>query len=120
MEPASEVLETDSLFAATKTIIQREYVFVSSSTDRMTIGIVTATDLSEQFQALSEPFLLLDRIEHQIRRLIDGVFDLNTLRGACDENDPERRARITKVSQPTFGEYQRILENERIGTSWDS
>lgn len=116
MERASEVLDTDSLFHATRTIIQREYVFVRSSTDRKITGIVTATDLSEQFQALSEPFLLLGRIEHQIRRLIEGVFDVDTLRDACDENDPERKTNLTKVSQLTFGEYQRILENEE---NWD-
>jgi len=112
MEPASEVPDSESLFEATKLIIQREYVFVRSSADRTITGIVTATDLSERFQGLSEPFLLLGRIENQIRRMIQNVFDVSTLRAACDENDPERKATITKASQLTFGEYQRLLEKE--------
>ncbi len=112
MEQASEVSDADSLFEATKIIIRREYVFVRSSTDRTITGIVTATDLSEQFQGLSEPFLLLGRIEHQIRRIIGNVFDLDTVRAACDRDDAERKASITKVSQLTFGEYQRIFERE--------
>ncbi|KZK81219.1 CBS domain protein [Pseudovibrio sp. Ad13] len=112
MEQASEVSDADSLFEATKIIIRREYVYVRSSSDRTIIGIVTATDLSEQFQGLSEPFLLLGRIEHQIRRLIDNVFDLDTVRAACDRDDAERNASITKVSQLTFGEYQRIFGKE--------
>lgn len=112
VEPAAEVSDADSLFEVTKTIIQKDYVFVRSSTDRRITGIVTATDLSEQFQGLSEPFLLLGRIESQIRQLIRNVFDAETLREACDDNDPERRAAVTKVSQLTFGEYQRIFERE--------
>lgn len=112
MEQAAEVLDSDSLFETTKTIIQRTYVFVRSSADNKITGIVTATDLSEQFQKLSEPFLLLGRIENQIRRMIEKVFDVETLRAACDDNDPERKAGITRASQLTFGEYQRIFENE--------
>jgi hypothetical protein len=80
--------------------------------DRTITGIVTATDLSEQFQGLSEPFLLLGRIENQIRRMIQNVFDVETLRAVCDDNDPDRKATLTKVSQLTFGEYQRLLEKD--------
>ncbi len=112
MEKAEEVLDTDSLFETTKTIIKCEYVFVRSSKDKTVTGIVTATDLSEQFQGLSEPFLLLGRIEHQIRRIIESTFDTETLRAACDDDNPDRKAKIEKASQLTFGEYQRIFENE--------
>lgn len=117
MEQAAEVHDSDSLFETTKTIIQRTYVFVRSSVDNKTTGIVTATDLSEQFQKLSEPFLLLGRIENQIRRTIEKVFDAETFRAACDDNDPERKAAVTRASQLTFGEYQRIFENE---TNWQA
>ena len=112
IERAAEVSDADSLFEVTKTIIQRDYVFVRSSSDRKITGIVTATDLSEQFQRLSEPFLLLGRIENQIRRLIQDEFDVEALRAACDDNHPERKAGVTKASQLTFGEYLRIFERE--------
>ncbi|PLX35382.1 MAG: hypothetical protein C0605_10365 [Hyphomicrobiales bacterium] len=112
MDKASEVLDTDSLFEATRAIIGREYVFVRSSVDKKITGIVTATDVSEQFQLLSEPFLLLGRIENQIRRIIQNTFDVETLRAACNDADPDRKAAVSKVSDLTFGEYQRILENE--------
>ena len=112
MEQATVVSDADSLFEVTQIIIQCGYVFVRSSSDRRIKGIVTATDLSEQFQGLSEPFLLLERIENQIRRLIQDVFDVETLRAACDDNDPERKAGVTRASQLTFGEYQRIFERE--------
>lgn len=112
MEQAAEVSDAASLFEVTKTIIQRDYVFVRASTDRKITGIVTATDLSEQFQGLSEPFLLLGRIESQIRRLIQRAFDVEDLRAAGIENDPEQRATATRVSQLTFGAYLRIFERE--------
>ncbi len=112
MDQATEVSDADSLFEVTKTIIQRDYVFVRAAADRRITGIVTATDLSEQFQGLSEPFLLLGRIESQIRRLLQDVFDVETLRAACDDGDPARKAAVTKPSQLTFGEYQRIFERE--------
>jgi len=115
MEAAAEVRDSDSLFEATKTIIERDYVFVRAN-DRTITGIVTATDLSEQFQRLSEPFLLLGRIENQIRRMIQNVFDITTLREACDESDPERKEKLTRVSQMTFGEYQRLLEKDENWT----
>ena len=112
MERAEDVWDSDSLFDVMEKIIQRDYVFVRSSSDRKITGIVTATDLSEQFRGLSEPFLLLGRIEHQLRRLIQDKFDVQTLQAACDNNDAERKARVTKASHLTFGEYQRIFERE--------
>lgn len=112
MEPGVVVKETDSLFEVTALIIKYDFVFVASSSDKRIIGIVTATDLNEQFQILSEPFLLLGQIENQIRNLVHDRFDLETLRSACNENDPERRARISGVADLNFGEYIRILETE--------
>lgn len=112
MEPAIIVKETDSLFEATALIISNDFVFVASSPDNRIIGIVTATDLSEQFQTLSEPFLLIGQIENQIRNLMHGRFDLETLRNACNDNDPQRKARVNGVADLTFGEYMRILEVE--------
>lgn len=119
MDPASEVRDDLSLFEATRMIVQRDYVFVRSTSDNRITGIVTATDLSEQFQSLSEPFLLLGRIESQIRRILQKSFDIDTLREACDDNDPDRKAKLATPTQLTFGEYQRIFEKpenwEKLG-----
>jgi predicted transcriptional regulator len=112
VEEAAELPETTSLFEATKQIIQNGFIFVRSSKDKRITGIVTATDLSEQFQRLSEPFLLLGQIENQIRNLIHGVFDLDTLRESGNDNDPDRKSRIESASDLTFGEYIRLLEKE--------
>ena len=115
-EAAEEVSDTMSLSEVTRIIVQHDFVFVRSSSDNRITGVVTATDLSEQFQGFSEPFLLLERIELQIRRLIEGVFDIETLRAACHNTDPNHLSKITSASDLTFGEYITIFEQR---TNWD-
>lgn len=123
METAVAIDDTEALFKATKLIIDHEYVFVRSSTDRKVTGIVTATDLSEQFQFLSEPFLLMGQIENQIRNLLNGKFTIEILREACSDTDPDRKERIQSVADLTFGEYLRIIQKpdnwEQLGLRVD-
>ena len=94
MDPAEAIAGTISLFEATRIIIEKEFVFVRAS-DQTIAGIVTASDLSKQFSALSEPFLILSRIETFIRRLIRDAFDTKTLRSAVDEKDERRKESLT-------------------------
>src|SRR5215211_3807994 len=58
MESYQEIRSHFSLFDAIPIIIKHEYVLIRGDDQQIT-GIITATDLSEQFQLLSEPFLLL-------------------------------------------------------------
>ena len=103
-----EVQSTDSLFQVIAQIVEHSYVLVRGE-DRTVSGIVTTTDLSLQFQQLSEPFLLLAEIENHIRLLIDGKFTAEELSSVKDGADPERT--IETVADLTFGEYLRLLEN---------
>lgn len=102
-----EVQESDSLFRVIAAIVEHSYVLVRAS-DRTISGIVTTTDLSLQFQQLSEPFLLLGEIENHIRTLIDGKFTALELGTVKDPADPERE--IESVADLTFGEYIKLLE----------
>ncbi|MFD1511028.1 CBS domain-containing protein [Lacimonas salitolerans] len=111
MEAAVSLEDTEGLFKATKLIIDHEFVFVRSSADKKVTGIVTATDLSEQFQFLSEPFLLIGQIENQLRNLMNGKYNVEVLRSVCSDTDPERKERIQSVADLTFGEYLRIIQN---------
>lgn len=123
MEPAVALEETEPLFKATKEIIEHEFVFVRSSEDRKVTGIVTATDLSEQFQFLSEPFLLIGQIENQIRGLLHGNFEIEVLKEACNGADESRKEGIQSVADLTFGEYLRLIQKsehwEKLGLSID-
>lgn len=103
-----EVPFNDSLFKVIAQIVEHSYVLVRGD-DRTITGIVTTTDLSLQFQQLSEPFLLLSEIENHVRLLIDGRFTADELASAKDSVDPDRQ--IASVADLTFGEYIRLLEN---------
>ena len=108
MKAHHEVNSIDSLFRVISRIVEHSYVLVRAQ-DRSISGIVTTTDLSLQFQQLSEPFLLLAEIENHIRKLIDGKFTVDELSSVKDEADPDRV--IETVADLTFGEYIRLLES---------
>lgn len=73
MRPQIEVRTTDSIFQVINRIIESSYVLVRDER-RVVVGILTTSDLSQQFQDLAEPFLLIGEIENHIRALIDGRF----------------------------------------------
>jgi predicted transcriptional regulator len=108
MEPHHEVRHESSIFQVIPLIVANDYVLVRGPSNAIT-GIVTASDLSLQFLQLSEPFLLLSEIENQIRELIAHRFDVTELAATKDPNDSSRS--IEHVSDLTFGEYIRLLEN---------
>jgi CBS domain-containing protein len=113
MKQPHEVLSTDSLFRVIGRIIEHSYVLVRGE-DRTISGIVTTTDLSLQFQQLSEPFLLLSEIENHIRLLIDGKFTADEFNSVKELADTDRI--IETVADLTFGEYIRLLEKPE---NWD-
>lgn len=108
MEPHDEITSDTSLFDAIDIIVQNEYVLIRDSEERIS-GIVTTSDLSLQFRQLGEPFILLGEIENHIRRLVDGKYNLDQLSAVRDPADSERK--ISNVSDLTFGEYIRLLQN---------
>jgi hypothetical protein len=97
-----------SLFDAIPRIVQHQYVLIRGSDKRIT-GIVTATDLSQQFQQLAEPFLLLGEIENHVRRLIGNNFSPEELQSVARHSE-----RVNNHADDlTFGDYVRLLEKER-------
>jgi len=108
MDVHQEIRADASLFQAIPIIIQHQYVLIRGGDNRIT-GIVTASDLSLQFQQLAEPFLLLGEIENHIRRILVKKFSASELAAARDPGDTERV--VTEVADLTFGEYIRLLEN---------
>jgi CBS domain-containing protein len=120
MRPHVEVKDTESLFQVINRIIESSYVLVRNE-QRAISGILTTTDLSQQFQDLAEPFLLIGEIENHIRSLIDGRFTQQELAAVRNENDPNRP--IESVADLTLGEHIRLIENRenwaRLGLKAD-
>lgn len=110
MEPAHIVSSDESLFTAIDTIASHDYVLVQAK-DKTICGIVTASDFTDQFRRLAEPFLIVGEIENGIRRLLHGRFTAKELGEATAPGDDNRT--IEAVSDLTFGEYVRILEDEK-------
>jgi CBS domain-containing protein len=107
MEPHHEVRSSVSIFDAIPMITRHDYVLVRGEQNKIT-GIVTASDLSRQFQALSEPFLLLGEIENLIRNMIGEKFAASELAAGIDPGNPPRT--VNSVDDLTFGDYIRLLQ----------
>jgi predicted transcriptional regulator len=108
MEPHHEIRASASMFEAIPTIVAHEYVLIRSDDSRIT-GIITATDLSQQFLMLAEPFLLLGEIENLLRTMIDERFTPSEFAAARDPADSNRK--VESAADLTFGEYTRLLQN---------
>lgn len=110
MDKDVAILPYDSpLPRAIKTIADNDIVLVKDSNNEIT-GIVTHYDLAERYHTLSEPFLLLAEIEMNLRQLIVRAgFPQSVLEAAKDPKDTERT--VKNVSNLTFGEYVRLLDN---------
>lgn len=101
-----------TLFDAIPTIVKHGYVLVRDPQDRRITGIVTASDLSLQFQQLAEPFLLLREIELHIRQLLQAKVsaeDLDWLASA-DTTAPKPKS----ISDLSFGGYIRLLQRAEV------
>jgi hypothetical protein len=113
-EDAQVVDGNGTLFDAIPTIVKHGYVLVRDPQDRRITGIVTASDLSLQFQQLAEPFLLLREIELHIRQLLQDKVsseDLDWLASA-DITAPKPQS----ISDLSFGGYIRLLQRPQVWT----
>lgn len=112
MEDAKVLGASEPLFSAIAMVAGNDYVLVQAQ-DKTICGIVTASDLNDQFRLLAEPFLLLGEIENGVRRLLHGKFTQAELTAAKAPGDDGRQ--IDTPADLTFGEYIRLLEVE---VSW--
>lgn len=100
-----------TLFDAIPMIVEHGYVLVRA-TDRRITGIVTASDLSLQFQALAEPFLLLREIELHVRQLLVGKVSATDIETLTAPSGSVRRPQ--SLSELTFGEYVRLFQHPTV------
>jgi CBS domain-containing protein len=110
METANEMRSDASLFDAIQQIVEHECVLVRDASRKVT-GIVSTADLGMQFAQLGEPFLLLGQIENNVRNLMANKFTKTELAAVRDPADSDRE--IEDVSDLTFGEYVRLLQNPK-------
>jgi CBS domain-containing protein len=111
-EDARIVDSNRTLFEAIPTIIEFGYVLVRDQQDRRITGIVTASDLSLQFQSLSEPFLLLREIELHIRLILRGKLTVDDFDLLKSQSLSNRKLQV--VDELTIGQYITLFQNQQI------
>lgn len=112
METAHVIPAETSLLDAITEIVKSQYVLIQDDTKKIS-GIVTTSDLSQEFRQLTEPFVLLGEIENHVRNLIlRGDFTTKQLGDCRDPNDSNRQ--IDGVFDMNFGEYLRLLEKKDL------
>lgn len=105
--PATCVNWDDDLLPLIPQIISQGFVFVRGR-DRTLRGIVTTADLSQQYEDLAQPFLLLGEIERGLRVILDDAFTVEELVAVRAEYDNARP--VSGAADLTMGEMQRLLE----------
>lgn len=99
------------LLDAIEIIKRSEFVLVRKK-DKTISGLVTVTDIAEEFFELTQPFVLIGQIENSLRVLLHDKFslqELNDIKYGADSRN------IESVSDLTFSEY---IELMRKGTNW--
>ncbi len=115
-EPFFEVRSDSSLFEAIPVIMRNDFVLVRGKENKIT-GIITPTDLAEQFRDLTQHFLVLNEIENILRDLIRSSFSIETIAGVCEANGSRPGRSLQAVEEMGFGEYILLLDHpERWAT----
>lgn len=96
------------LFEAVKDVLEKEVVLVRKK-DKTISGIITTTDIGEEFISLAEPFLLIEQIENHIRKFLHEKFSPEEIK--ISTSYEEKTKEIRSLNDMTFGQYVRILEN---------
>ena len=109
MEDVKIVSLEDSLSSAISAVDEFDFILVQAGNKEI-CGIITAADLSVQFGKLAEPFLLVAEIEKSIRGMLHSKFTAAELKQALPSEGDGRE--IKRLSDLTFGEYVRLLENK--------
>jgi hypothetical protein len=116
-EDALPVDSNRTLFEVIPLIVERGYVLVSNQQDKRITGIVTASDLSLEFQTRSEPFLLLREVELHVRQILGEKLtaaDFDLL-GAVTATTHKPQ----NVADLTFDEYVRLFQHPQIWPKLD-
>ena len=116
MVAAEEVGKDAPLFDVIGTIVKSGYVLIRDiEAGNKITGIVTASDLSDQFVQLAGPFLLAGQIEGHLRNIVEGTIGIERINVTTLGGDIERP--IRGANDLTLGDYCRLLSESQ---HWDA
>lgn len=111
--PAEEVDFDQDLLPLLPRIASAGFVLVRNR-DKTLSGIITAADVTVEFDSLASPFFLIGEIERRLRVVVDEHFKGDELGDFRDPSDPSRL--VEGADNLSLGEIGRLLE--RPGT-WE-
>lgn len=111
---AGEVRLDDDLLPLLPRVAAAGYVLVRAR-DNTLSGIITAADVTEEFDALAAPFFLLGEVERRLRLVLSERFEAAELAKLRDPDDSGDRE-IESANDLSLGEISRLLERPE---AWD-
>lgn len=96
------------LLEAIKIIHQHEFVVVEEHNS--ICAIITTADISCQYLTITEPFVLLEEIENQIRYLLNDKFLVDDIKKVCQEHARD----VRDIDDLTFGEYIALMQKDEL------
>ena len=113
VDPVTVIPKDTTLFEAIGIVERNDYVLVQDS-DNTISGIVTASDLTNQFEQIAGPFLLVGEVEGHLRNLVHGKFTTEQMNdvagGAADGTARE----INGAADLTLGDYCQLFERAEL------
>ena len=108
---AEEVRLEHDLLPLLPKIAAAGYVLVRAA-DNTLSGIITAADVTEEFDALASPFFLLGEIERRLRLVVAEYFEPSELAKYRDPDDDDRS--VAGADDLSLGEIARLLERPDV------
>ncbi|MFF4656583.1 CBS domain-containing protein [Streptomyces sp. NPDC001381] len=97
----------DDFFAMLPNVCEHGYVLVRANNGRIS-GIVTATDITQRFDATAWPFFVVGEIELRLRKCLGAKMSEDAIRGV-QRNDKK----TGKIADLTFGQYVMLLDGDQ-------
>ncbi|WP_329054182.1 CBS domain-containing protein [Streptomyces violaceus] len=94
--------------------IQRTGYLLIRDHDHRVCGLITSTDLTEQFGTRVRPFVLLEEIEQRLRRAVDAALPLDRIRAVVS---PRRASRVHSAADLNLGAYGHLL---KVPENWSA
>ena len=98
----------DPLLDSVEVVATHDYVLVMGKSGELS-GIITASDFTDQFNKLADPFLRIEEIEMLLRRLTEGRFTKGELREAVPD---DQKPHVTSVHHLGLGDFCNLLYDE--------
>ena len=109
VETKVAVLSNDTPLIEAIEIVKKHDFAVVLAKDKSLYGIVTVSDVTTQFIAETEPYVLLSELESHLRNLLRDKILVEDLKKLCNNTNGE----VSSIDEMSFGDYVAVFGNEK-------